>query len=48
MGNIQPSGIMATSAPVEAEKISAADVDDSLHLTHSGNIKSMLVLYKLL
>ena len=43
-GNIQPSGRMTTSAPVEAEKISAGDVDDSLHLTHPGNIKSMLVL----
>ena len=47
-GNIQPSGRMTTSAPVEVEKISVGEVDDSLHLTHPGNIKIMLLFYKLL
>ena len=47
-GNIQPSGRMSTSAPVEQSQIYAGDVDDSLHLTHPGNIKNMVCLYKLL
>ena len=47
-GNIQPSGRMSTSAPVEQSQIYAGDVDDSLHLTYPGNIKNMVCLYKLL
>ena len=47
-GNIQPSGRMTTSAPVEVEKLSGGQVDETLHLTHPGNKKMMQVCYKLL
>ena len=47
-GNIQPSSRMTTSAPVEVEKLSGGQVDESLHLTHPGNKKIMLLCYKLL
>ena len=41
-GNIQPSGRMSTSAPHEVNKITGVNVDNSLPLTHPGNIKSIL------
>ena len=47
-GNIQTSGRMTTSAPVEVEKLSGGQVDETLHLTHPGNKKMMQVCYKLL
>ena len=44
-GNIQPSGRMTTSAPVEVETLSGGEVHESVNLTHPGNKNMMQLCY---
>ena len=47
-GNIQPSDRMSTSAPDEVAGNSAGFVNDSLPLTHPGNITYMVIILEII